>query len=88
MPSYLVDRQGPRGYVPSGGPQMPPARERMRGMLPEWLLEMILGGMAPPAPPPAPPVRPAALRDINGMLTPRRPYFEHFPPPRSFPPRG
>lgn len=83
MPN-LVDRWGPQGYEPSGGPERP----NPLGMLPAWLIELVLGRpVAPPAPPPVPPMRPDALRGINGMLTPRRPYFEHFPSPR-VPPRG
>ena len=79
----LVDRWGPAGYEPSGGPQRP----NPLGMLPAWLVELILGGMAPPAPPPMPR---RGIPGVNGgMLPMRRPYQDpSYSPPRSFPPRG
>jgi hypothetical protein len=79
----LVNRWGSDGYEPSGGPQRP----SLLGMLPAWLVELILGtGMAPPAPPPLPR---RGIPGVNGgMLPMRRPYQDNSLPSRDFPPRG
>ena len=64
----LVDRWGPAGYEPSGGPQRP----NPLGMLPAWLVELILGtGTAPPAPPPPPPRR--GIPGVDGTMRPPMP---------------